>query len=101
METGGVRVCADPTTASAGAACCSEEGTELVGTCGHVGERLTFAAAESKCTELGLSVCSARGTIANDTCGYNEIHSWLQAECTVQVQVHTDARVSLIHVNSD
>lgn len=99
-ETGGVRACANPLAAAAGATCCDNGGGGLVSSCAYVGERLTFAAADAKCAGLGLALCSARGAISNDTCGYNAIHTWLSAQCTVQVQVHNDARVSLVHTDS-
>ena len=70
--------------------------------CEYVGERVALATAEARCATLGLTLCDWRDGAAEDnSCGYNDIHAWLGGKCAVQVQVHNDGNVGLVHADSD
>jgi len=60
--------------------------------CDHIGESVSFAAAGTQCTELGMGVCAA-DTI--DAGCASEMHVWTPTACSpAMLRVHADGKVS-------
>ena len=65
----------------------------------YQGERTTLATAAARCTSAGLELCSRSYRMTSlNTCGYrNGMPVWVREPCHVQVQVHPDGFVNIVH----
>jgi hypothetical protein len=66
--------------------------------CSYREERVTFETAAERCAEVNKSVCvwheaASRGM----DCGYDQVYTWLDLPCQVQIQVWPSGSVSLVH----
>ena len=117
----GLRMCADPSTEVAAAACCpptdQTDQTTAQFDCVYHNEPMSYSTAVTRCaarTDGKTAVCadmwSARGCFGTQSTptamtGMEDERSWMKynassTDCQPQLQVHADGRVTLIHTSS-
>jgi cullin-associated NEDD8-dissociated protein 1 len=104
--------CADPNTASAGAACQMGEASTCYLTCAYRGERVTKQAAKERCaavpaypeqctdfwgSDTYLSITPVGGSEGCDTSRQLTYYQWLDSPCTLKAQIASDGYVSIVH----
>eukprot|EP00931_Biecheleriopsis_adriatica_P067095 TRINITY_DN4129_c0_g1_i1.p1 TRINITY_DN4129_c0_g1~~TRINITY_DN4129_c0_g1_i1.p1 ORF type:complete len:1919 (+),score=336.86 TRINITY_DN4129_c0_g1_i1:71-5827(+) len=60
--------------------------------CSSPKELVRLAAAETRCADLGMSLCPAR--TGESSCDYEETQVWLPGNCSLEVAVYPDGKVA-------
>lgn len=94
--------CADPRSLAASEACCAEGEDAAYEECRWGGgERMAYASAQARCAEQSLAAGENRTTcdyrFMRDRCDPTSYQVWSSQACGVQVKVHPDGKVAIVH----
>ena len=92
-------MCGNPILPVASEACCSIGNTYAERNSKYSGERVTFATAQSRCTEISKRICDYYKVEGESY--LNKGYFWTADSCLIQVKVHRNGMVAVVHQPSD
>ena len=88
-------MCADPRLPVASEACCDIGKIYGSRNSRYAGERVTFATAENRCSEVSKQICDYYRVDGNTH--LNTGYFWTSDSCILQVKINREGRVAIVH----
>jgi len=99
IGSGSSSICANPNTAVAGEACCDSDRTNTDRSCEYVNERVTFATASQRCSNIAKEICDEPNFLCSSACcDYVDYYFWQSHSCMLYAKVVAESgEIAIVH----